>query len=60
MADQRHEGITDDGEPYVIIRTDATINTFIGLGSEPSSYTCDTEAEAVEFFDQIVAEVTKP
>ncbi|GAA2347508.1 hypothetical protein [Dactylosporangium salmoneum] len=60
MADQRHEGVTDDGEPYVIVRTDATIDAYIGYDAEPSSYTCDTEQEAVEFFDQIVREVSKP
>jgi hypothetical protein len=60
MPDQRHEGFTADGEPYIIHRSGPTITAYIGVGAEPLSYTCDDEAEAVEFFDQIVNEVSRP
>lgn len=60
MNDQHRDGTTATGEPYVVIRTGATVTLHIGLGAEPSTFEFGTEPEAVKFFDQAVKKMSKP
>jgi hypothetical protein len=60
MSDQTFTGITNDREPFVIIRTDTTVTVYIGVGMPPSHYTCATESEAIEMTERIIEHVRTP